>query len=117
MLEREEYVEQAYFFQVLGERLPEDFPLQELMQQIRHELLATTKLPLAIDFMLAELRHSGLLAPAMKRLPHYFTPYQAYIMTAAEDDRSRFDMRVGIAILHHEAKYRAGPPTPESTPA
>jgi len=113
MLEREEYVEQAYFFQVLCERLPENFPLQELMQQIRHELLATTKLPLAIDFMLAELRHSGGIAPSMRRLPHYFTPYQTYIMTAAEDDRSRFDMRVGVEILHHEAKYRAGNPVPE----
>jgi hypothetical protein len=113
MLEREEYVEQAYFFQVLSERLPENFPLQDLMQQVRFELLATTKLPLAIDYLLTELRHSGLLAPGMKRLTHYFTPYQTYIMSAAEDERSRFDMRVGIEILHCEAKYRAGTPTPE----
>jgi hypothetical protein len=113
MLDREEYVEQAYFFRMLGERLPENFPLQELMGQIRHELLATTKLPLAIDFMLAELRHSGNVAPAMRRLPHYFRPYQTYIMQAAEDEHGRFDSRVAIEILHHEAKYLAGQPTPE----
>ena len=113
MLDREEYIEQAYFFQVLSERLPENFPMQELLQQIRHELLATTKLPLALDFMSAELRHSGMVSPSMKRLPHYFTPYQTYIMSAAEDERGRFDVRVGIEILHLEAKYRAGNPVPE----
>ena len=113
MLEREEYIEQAYFFQMLGERLPENHPLQEIMAQIRHELLATTKLPLAIDFMLAELRHSGIISRAMKRLPHYFTAYQTYIMEAAEDERGRFDMRVAIDVLHHEAKYRSGEPTPQ----
>ncbi|MCL4207079.1 MAG: hypothetical protein KJ000_31740 [Pirellulaceae bacterium] len=113
MLEREEYVEQAYFFRVLGERLLENFPLQELMGQLRHEILATTKLPLAIDYLLSELRHSGVMSRAMKQLAHYFTPYQTYVIEAAEEDRGRFDSRVAIEILHHEAKYLAGTPTPE----
>lgn len=113
MLEREEYVEQAYFFRVLMERLPENFLLQDLLGQIRHELLATTKLPLAVDFMLTELRHSGLMSPAMRRLPHYFRGYQTYIIQAAEDDRGRFDIHVAIEILCHEAKYLAGAPSPE----
>jgi len=113
MLEREEYVEQAYFFRILSERLPENFPLQDLMGQIQHELLATTKLPMAIDYMLAELRHSGLVSTAMKRLGHYFTPFQTYVMEAAEEERGRFDMRVAIEVLHHEAKYRSSDPTPE----
>jgi hypothetical protein len=113
MLEREEYVEQAYFFRVLGERQGENFPLQELMAQLRHELLATTKLPLAIDFMLDELRHHGTMATAMRRIPHYFTPYQTYVVAAAEDERGRFDMRVAIQVLYHEAKYRSESPTPE----
>jgi hypothetical protein len=113
MLDREEYVEQAYFFRMLQERLPENFPLQELMGQIRHELLATTKLPMAIDFMLSELRHSGVMSAAMKRLAHYFTPYQTYIIQAAEDERGRFDMRVAIEILHHEALYKSKEPTPQ----
>ena len=113
MLEREEYVEQAYFFRILSERLPENFPLQDLMGQIQHELLATTKLPMAIDYMLAELRHSGVVSTAMKRLGHYFTPFQTYVMEAAEEERGRFDMRVAIEVLRHEAKYRSGAPTSE----
>ncbi len=113
MLEREEYIEQAYLFRMFSERLPENFPLQELLEQIRHELLATTKLPMAVDFMLAELRHRGLMATAMRRLPHYFTAYQTYIIEAAEDDRGRFDMRVAIEILRHEAAYLAERPTTE----
>ena len=113
MLEREEYVEQAHFFRILGDRLPENFPLQELMGQLRHELLATTKLPMAVDFMATELRHSGRMGPAMKRLRHYFTPYQTYLVEAAEDERGRFDLRVAIEILHHEARYRSENPTPQ----
>jgi hypothetical protein len=113
MLDLEEYIEQAYFFRMLGERLPENFPLQELMSQIRYELLATTKLPMALDYMLAELRHSGSMSRAMRRLPHYFTAYQTYIISAAEEERGRFDTHVAIDILFHEAKYRSGGPTPQ----
>lgn len=113
MLEREEYVEQAYLFRTLGERLPENYPLQELLEQVRHELLATTKLPMAVDFMLAELRHRGVMSSAMRRLPHYFTAYQTYIIQAAEEERGRFDMRVAIEILRYEAAYLAERPTPE----
>ena len=61
MLEREEYVEQAYFFRTLGERLPKNMPLQELLQQTREEVLASTNLPHAIDFLRSELEHSGVL--------------------------------------------------------
>jgi hypothetical protein len=113
MLEREEHVEQAYFFRMLGERLLEDFPLQELMGQLRHEILVTTKLPMAIDYLLTELRHSGAMSAAMKKLAHYFTPYQSYVIEAAEEDRGRFDTRVAIDILHHEAKYLSENPSPE----
>jgi hypothetical protein len=49
----------------------------------------------------------------MRRLPHYFTAYQTYVIEAAEDDRGRFDMRVAIEILRHEAAYRAERPTRE----
>lgn len=107
MLPREEYVEQAYLFRVLCERLPDNMPLQDLLEHIRDEVLASTQLPLAIDFLLAELRHAGLLAPAMTRLAHYFAPFQAYLVTEAENDRSRFDMRVAFEVLRFEAGYRA----------
>jgi hypothetical protein len=113
MLEREEYVEQAYLFRMLSERLPENFPLQDLLGQIRHELLATTKLPMAVDYLLAELRHCGAMSTAMRRLSHYFTAFQTYVVEAAEDDRGRFDMRVAIEVLRYEAAYRAEQPTRE----
>jgi hypothetical protein len=79
-------------------------------------VLATTKLPMAIDFLLAELRHSGAMHAAMAKLGHYFTPFQAYVMGEAENDRGRFDLRVALEVLEHEAAYRAGtspggPPT------
>jgi len=107
MLEREEYVEQSYLFRTLGDRLPQNLPLQECLRQVKEELLATTKLPMAVDFMRTELEHSGMLAPAMERLAHYFAPFQTYIMRAAEDDRGRFDTRVALDILRAEADFRA----------
>ncbi len=113
MLEREEYIEQAYFFRALGERLPENMPLQDLLAQIAHEILSTTKLPLAIGFLLTELNHCGVMATAMARLPHYFTPFQTYIIQEAESERGRFDMRIAIQVLRFEAEYRSKEPTPQ----
>lgn len=107
MLDREEYVEQAYLFRTLRERLPKNMPLQELLRQTREELLATAKLPLAVDFLRAELEHAGVFATAMKRLPHYFTPYQTYLVEEAENERGRFDLPVALEILQAEAEYRA----------
>jgi len=107
MLSHEEYVEQAYLFKALGERLPENVPVQELMLQIKNELLATTRLPMAIDFMLAELKHLGTMSSAMARLQHYFTPFQTYVISEAEAERGRFDIRVAVEILRHEAEYRS----------
>ena len=110
-LGREEYIEQAHFFRALGERLVENVPAQEVLASVREEVLATTKLPLAIDFLLGELKHEGLLGPAMKLLPHYFTPFQAFIVQESENERLRFDLRVGLEILRREAEYRSTEPT------
>ncbi len=110
-LGREEYIEQAHFFRSLAERLVENIPAQEVLSTVREEVLATTKLPLAIDFLLGELRHEGVLGPAMSLLPHYFTPFQAYIIQESENERLRFDLRVGLEILRREAEYRANEPT------
>lgn len=107
MLEREEYVEQAYLFRVLVERLPQDMPLQELFRQVREELLASSKLPMAVDFLRAELEHSGAFSPAMAKLSHYFAPFQTYVVHEAEDDRGRFDLLTALEILRAEAMYRA----------
>jgi hypothetical protein len=110
-LGREEYIEQSHFFRALGERLAANVPAQEVLSSVREEVLATTKLPLAIDFLLGELRHEGVLGPAMARLPHYFTPFQAFVIQESENERMRFDVRVGLEILRREAEYRAIEPT------
>jgi len=92
-LGREEYIEQAHFFKALAERLRENAPAQEVLASVREEVLATTKLPMAIDFLLAELRHAGAFGAAMSRLEHYFTPFQAFVVQEAENERGRF-MRI-----------------------
>jgi hypothetical protein len=113
MLEHEEYVEQAYFFRTLAERLCQNLPMQDLLRQTGEELLASTKLPMAIDFMRAELEHSGVLAPAMASLSHYFTPFQTYLMQEAEEEGGRFDIRVGLRVLQAEAGFRAKGASPQ----
>lgn len=114
MLEREEYIEQAHLFRSLGERLTENVPMQELMEHVKQEILSTTRLPLAIDFLLTELRHIGMMSTAMERLPHYFTPFQTYVMQEAEKEGGRFDLRIAVAILRHEAEYRSKAPVPQA---
>lgn len=104
----EEYIEQAHFFGMLAERLAENAPAQEVLASAREEVLATTKLPMAIDYLLSELRHAGVMATAMGKLSHYFTPLQAYIVGEGENERGRFDLRVGLDILAREAQYRSG---------
>jgi hypothetical protein len=110
-LGREEYIEQSHFFRSLKDRLAENVPAQEVLRSVREEVLATTKLPLAIDFLLGELKHLGVLGPAMARLPHYFTPFQTFVVQESENERLRFDLRLGLEILRREADYRAEAPS------
>jgi hypothetical protein len=112
-LAREEYVEQAYFFRTLRERMLQNMSTQELLGAIRQELLATTHLPHAIDFMASELRLTGGFATAMAKLPHYFTPFQAFVVAEAERSEGKFDFRVGLEILEREAEYRANNASPQ----
>ena len=111
MLPREELIEQAYFFRTLRERMAQAMPSQEVFATIKEEILATTKLPMALDFLAGELILHGVFSPAMARLTHYFTPFQVFIVSQAEDERGRFDLNVGLLILEREAEYRAGEPT------
>lgn len=113
MLDREEYVEQAHFFRALSARLQQNLPAQDLLGAVREEILATTKLPLAVDFMASELRLHGVMHTAMAKLTHYFTPFQAYLVAEAEDDRSRFDLALALEILRREADYRSAGCTPQ----
>jgi len=110
LLDREEYIEQAYFFRVFRERIEENVPSQEVLHLVREEILATTKLPMAIDFLRGELEHRGRLSPGMTHLAHYFTPFQAFLVGKAEEDNSKFDLRVALLILEREAQYRSEDP-------
>src|SRR5579859_5381551 len=85
-LDREEYIEQAYFFRVLRERMAEDMATQTVLERIDQEILSTTRLPMAVQFLAAELKHSGLLSSGFVRLSHYFTPFQAFVVAGTEDD-------------------------------
>jgi hypothetical protein len=107
MLEREEYVEQAYFFRVLLERIGQSIPLQDLLEQTKYELLATTRLPMAVDLLLGELKHHGQMSGGMKMLAHYFVPFQTFLIAEAETDRGSFDYRTALRVLGAEAQYRA----------
>jgi hypothetical protein len=107
MLGREEYIEQAYFFKALLDRVGGASPLQELLEQTKFELLSTTKLPMAIDLLLAELKHRGQMHTGMQVLRHYFVPFQTFIISEAEQDRGRFEYRTGLQILAAEAEYRS----------
>lgn len=106
-LDRAEYIEQAYFYGLLENRIVLEVPIQELLDQVHFEIAANTRLPMAVDFLLTELRHLGVMAPAMARLSHYFTPFQTYLIAEAEREEGKFDMRVALKILQAEAQYRA----------
>jgi hypothetical protein len=111
VLDREEYVEQAYFFRAFRERLQDNLPAQEILARVHEELLSSTRLPLAVQFLAAELKHSGLLATGFARLPHYFTAFQTFVITQAEKETSRLPLNTALLILEREATYRADKPT------
>jgi hypothetical protein len=107
MLDRDEYVEQAHFFKMLADRNALGMSTQELLGLVREEVLSTTKLPMAIDFLAGELKLNGVFHTAMEKLPHYFTPFQTFVIEEAESDVGRFDMFLGLQVLAREAEYRA----------
>ena len=113
VLEREEYIEQAYFFHTFRERLLDGLASQEILARIGEELLSTTKLPLAVSFLHIEMKGTGQMGPAVERINHYFTPFQAHVVNQAETDLSRFAMDQALLILEREAKFKAeGPSLP-----
>ena len=106
-LPREEYIEQEYFFRVYRERLQQNVASQDILKTVHEEILSTTRLPMAVDFMRAEILHTGRISDAMARLSHYFTPFQTFVIARAEDDTSRFEQITALEILEREARYRA----------
>ena len=113
VLDREEFVEQTYFFRVFRERMAENLPAQEVLSRIHEEILTTTRLPMAIEFLATDLNHTGLLSSGMTRLTHYFTPFQAFVVKQSEEEKLRFTIPVALLILEREAAYKAGQPTPQ----
>ena len=111
VLDREEYIEQAYFFRVLRERLATQLAAQEVLARIHEEILSTTRLPYAIQFLATELKHSGVLSSGFARLVHYFTPFQAFVIRQTEEGSQRLSTETALLILEREATYRAGQPT------
>jgi hypothetical protein len=111
VLDREEYVEQAYLFRVARERLAENQPAQEVFARVHDELLSSTRLPYAVQFLATELKHTGLVASGFAKLPHYFTAFQTFVVRQAEDEKSRFPMATAFLLLEREAAYRADKPT------
>jgi hypothetical protein len=111
VLDREEHVEQAYFFQAFRERLLDGMPSQDILARVGEELLSTTRLPVAISFLLSEVKMLGVMSPAMARIGHYFTPFQTHVITQAELDSSRFSMDQALLVLEREARYKSQEPT------
>lgn len=106
-LERDEYIEQAYFFASFRERLEDGFPAQEILNRIGEELLSTTNLPRAISYLQAECKLTGLVAPAMRTMSHYFTAFQTFVIEKAEAEIGRFDFNQALLILEREARYKS----------
>jgi hypothetical protein len=111
LLDREEYIEQGYFFRVMRERVASNMAAQEILSRVHEEILSTTRLPLAIQFLSTELKHSGLLSSGFARLSHYFTPFQAFVMRQTEEGSQRFNIETAFLVLEREATYRAAQPT------
>lgn len=107
-----ECVEQAYFFRTFRERVDENLPAQDVLGRIHQEVLPSTRLPYAIQFLATELRHSGQLSLGFGKLPHYFTPFQTFVVRQAEDEKQKLTMPVALLILEREAAYKAKDPTP-----
>lgn len=107
VLDREEYIEQAYFFKAFHERLDENLPSQEIIESIKEEILTTTKLPMALDVLRGEMMLKGRLCEGMAVLGHYFAPFQTFVMKQSEEDKAKFDQRIALQILEREARYRS----------
>jgi hypothetical protein len=107
VLPAEEYIEQAYFLHQFRQQLAMGLATQEVLERVHEEILSTTVLPMAIQFLGTELKHSGILSSGMKRLAHYFTAFQAFVIGCAEDPKLRFPLETALLILEREAEYRS----------
>ena len=94
----------------MRDRLIDGLPSQEILARIGEELLSTTKLPIAVSFLHTEMKGTGVMGPGMARISHYFTPFQAHVVSQAENDTSRFPMEQAMLVLEREAKFKSEGP-------
>lgn len=111
LLSQEEYVEQKFLFRTFLERLDDGYSSQEILYAMKSELLSTAKLPMAVDYLLSDMKLKGVMHEAMGRMGHYFTPFQTFIVTEAEREGGRFDFRTAMQVLERLAGYMADGPT------
>jgi len=78
-----------------------------VLERVHQEILSTTRLPFAIQFLATEMKHSGLLSSGFARLNHYFTAFQTFVIAGTEDESKRFSADVALLVLEREAEYRA----------
>src|SRR4051812_26857330 len=109
--DRDECIEQAYFFRIFRERIAEQMPSQDILGRLDEEILSTTKLPMAVQFLAAEIKHTGLLSSGFARLPHYFTPFQTFVIRQSEDEKRKFSIATALLFLEREALYKSSGPT------
>ena len=113
LLEKDEYVEQRFFFKTFLERLDDGYSSQEILRAMKSEVLSTVKLPMAIDYLLAEIKLRGTMSGAMAVMKHYFSPFQTFVVKESETEGGRFDFKTALRILERLAGYMAGEPTPQ----
>ena len=106
------YVEQAYFFRTFLKRMADNMPAQEVLESLHQELLSSTRMPMAIQFLATEIKHSGLLATGLERLPHYFTKFQAFSSPEAEDEGRRIIMPTARSSSSRRRRNQANPDRP-----
>ena len=109
---RDECIEQAYFFRILRERVEANLAAQDVMMGLSEELLSTTRLPMAVQFVASELKHSGSMANGFDKIPHYFTPFQRFVIRQTEDDKRKLTFSTSMLLLEREARYKADEMTP-----
>src|SRR5262249_25748234 len=93
------------------ERIASNLAAQDIITSIHEEILATTRLPLAIQFLGTELKHSGLLSSAVTHLLHYFHAFHALVIRHTGDESPLSNIETALLILEREAQYRASQPT------
>jgi hypothetical protein len=113
LLDKEEYVEQRFLFKTFLERLEDGYSSQEILYAMKSEVLSTVKLPLAIDYLLAEIKLRGTMAGAMAVMKHYFSPFQTFVVKESEKEGGRFDFKTALRILERLAGYLVENPTPQ----